>query len=70
MVALTADLTQPGGAETVVREALEALGDLRGVAITTGLGMHGQRDLLTGSDEDWLARSTTCCWLRCAPAAL
>jgi 3-oxoacyl-[acyl-carrier protein] reductase len=55
VVALTADLTQHGAAESVVREALEALGGLRGVAITTGLGVHGQRDLLTGSDEDWLA---------------
>ena len=55
MVALTVDLTHPGAAETVVREAFEALGASRGVAVTTGLGMHGQRDLLAGSDEDWLA---------------
>jgi len=55
VVALTADLTQPGAAETVVHEASEALGGLRGVAITTGLGGRGQRDLLRGSDEDWVA---------------
>jgi 3-oxoacyl-[acyl-carrier protein] reductase len=55
VVALTADLTRPGDAESVVREAFEALGGLRGVAVTTGLGMHGQRDLFAGSDEDWLA---------------
>ncbi len=56
VVALTTDLTQPGAAESVVAEATEALGgSLRGVAVTTGLGMHGQRELLTGSDEDWLA---------------
>ena len=29
------------------------LGPLRGVAVTTGLGMRGQRDLLTATDEDW-----------------
>jgi 3-oxoacyl-[acyl-carrier protein] reductase len=52
--ALTADLTQHGAAEALVRDALDALGGLRGVAITTGLGRYGQRDLLTGSDEDWL----------------
>lgn len=55
MVALTADLTRPGAAETLMSQARESLGGLRGVAITTGLGMHGQRDLLSGSDEDWLA---------------
>jgi 3-oxoacyl-[acyl-carrier protein] reductase len=55
VVALTADLTQPGAADTVLRQASEALAGLRGVAITTGLGMHGQCDLLAGSDEDWLA---------------
>jgi 3-oxoacyl-[acyl-carrier protein] reductase len=47
-----ADLTQPGAKEKVLREASEALGGLRGVAITTGLGQRGQRDLLSGSDED------------------
>jgi hypothetical protein len=36
VVALTADLTHPGAAETVVREAFDALGGPRGVAITTG----------------------------------
>ena len=56
VTALMADLTRPGAADAVVAEAVDALGGpLRGVAITTGLGMHGQRDLLGGSDEDWLA---------------
>lgn len=55
VLALTADLTEAGAAETVVCEAQAALGDLRGVAVTTGLGRRGQRDLLAGTDEDWLA---------------
>ncbi len=55
VVALTADLTVAGAAETAVAEAVERLGGLRGMAVTTGLGMHGQRDLLTGTDDDWVA---------------
>ena len=65
VVALTADLTHPGAAETVVREAFEALGGLRGVAITTGLGMRGQRDLLAGPTRTGWPRSTMCSWPRC-----
>jgi NAD(P)-dependent dehydrogenase (short-subunit alcohol dehydrogenase family) len=56
VVALTGDLTEPGAAEALVAAAADRLGGLRGVAVTTGLGMHGQRDLLAGTDEDW--RST------------
>jgi 3-oxoacyl-[acyl-carrier protein] reductase len=55
VVALTGDLTEPGSAERVVREAADALGGLRGVAVTVGLGMRGQHDLLTATDEDWSA---------------
>ena len=55
VVALTGDLTVPGAAEAVVAEAVDRLGGLRGMAVTTGLGMHGQRDLLGGTDEDWAA---------------
>ena len=55
VVALTADLTAAGAAETAVAEAVERLGGLRGMAVTTGLGMHGQRDLLGGTDDDWVA---------------
>ncbi len=55
VVALTGDLTAPGAAEAVVAEAVERLGGLRGMAVTTGLGMRGQRDLLGGSDDDWAA---------------
>jgi NAD(P)-dependent dehydrogenase (short-subunit alcohol dehydrogenase family) len=52
-VALTADLTRPDEGDRVLAAAAEQLGTLRGVAITTGLGMHGQRDLLSASDTDW-----------------
>jgi 3-oxoacyl-[acyl-carrier protein] reductase len=55
VVALTGDLTAPGAAEAVVAEADERLGGLRGMAVTTGLGMHGQRDLVAGTDDDWAA---------------
>jgi NAD(P)-dependent dehydrogenase (short-subunit alcohol dehydrogenase family) len=55
VVALTGDLTVEGTAETIVGEAVDRLGDLRGMAITTGLGGRGQRDLLAGTDEDWTA---------------
>jgi NAD(P)-dependent dehydrogenase (short-subunit alcohol dehydrogenase family) len=55
VVALTGDLTVPGAAEGVVAQALARLGGLRGMAVTTGLGVHGQRDLLGGTDDDWAA---------------
>jgi 3-oxoacyl-[acyl-carrier protein] reductase len=56
VMALTADLTESGAADTVMAEAVEALsGSLRGVAVTTGLGAHGQRDLSGATDADWLA---------------
>jgi NAD(P)-dependent dehydrogenase (short-subunit alcohol dehydrogenase family) len=55
VVALTADLTRPGDAERLVAEADESLGGLRGLAVTTGLGIRGQRELLSGTDEDWTA---------------
>jgi 3-oxoacyl-[acyl-carrier protein] reductase len=52
-VGLAADLTVTGDAERVLAAAAEELGTLRGVAVTTGLGMRGQRDLLGATDEDW-----------------
>jgi 3-oxoacyl-[acyl-carrier protein] reductase len=55
VVALTTDLTEAGSAELVVARASEELGGLRGLAVTTGLGVRGQRDLLSGTDEDWIA---------------
>jgi 3-oxoacyl-[acyl-carrier protein] reductase len=55
VVPLAGDLTEPGAAEALVAAAVQRLGGLRGLAVTTGLGMHGQRDLLGGTDEDWAA---------------
>ena len=55
VAALTCDLREAGAAEDAVAQAVEALGGLRGMAVTTGLGMHGQRTLLGASDEDWTA---------------
>ena len=55
VVALAGDLTVAGAAEALVAEAAELLGGLRGMAVTTGLGRHGQRDLLGGTDGDWVA---------------
>jgi NAD(P)-dependent dehydrogenase (short-subunit alcohol dehydrogenase family) len=55
VVGLAGDLTRPGTAERLVAEAADRLGGLRGVAVTTGLGMRGQVDLLGGTDDDWAA---------------
>jgi NAD(P)-dependent dehydrogenase (short-subunit alcohol dehydrogenase family) len=53
VVALAGDVTAPSEAERVVAEAAAALGGLRGMAVTTGLGLHGQHDLARGSDAHW-----------------
>jgi NAD(P)-dependent dehydrogenase (short-subunit alcohol dehydrogenase family) len=53
VVALAGDVTVPGEADRLVAEAVAALGSLRGVAVTTGLGRRGQNDLLHASDADW-----------------
>lgn len=55
VVALVGDLTQSGEAERLVADAVERLDGLRGMAVTTGLGMHGQRTLADASDDDWRA---------------
>ena len=55
MIALTGDLTREGDAERLVSEAVERLGSLRGMAVTTGLGFNGQHELLSGTDGDWAA---------------
>jgi NAD(P)-dependent dehydrogenase (short-subunit alcohol dehydrogenase family) len=52
---LVGDLTVAGEAERLVDEAIDALGNLRGVAVTTGLGMRAQQHLDTASDDDWTA---------------
>jgi NAD(P)-dependent dehydrogenase (short-subunit alcohol dehydrogenase family) len=55
VVALAGDLTVAGEADRLVAEAAGQLGGLRGMAVTTGLGIRGQRDLLGGTDDDWAA---------------
>jgi NAD(P)-dependent dehydrogenase (short-subunit alcohol dehydrogenase family) len=53
--AICGDASQPGEPERITKEAVAALGGLRGMAITTGLGALGQRSLLGASDADWVA---------------
>ena len=53
--AIGGDVTQPGEAERVTEQAVRELGGLQGMAITTGLGPRGQRDLLGATDADWAA---------------
>jgi NAD(P)-dependent dehydrogenase (short-subunit alcohol dehydrogenase family) len=53
--AICGDLTRAGEAERITEQAVRALGGLQGMAITTGLGARGQRDLLGASDADWTA---------------
>jgi NAD(P)-dependent dehydrogenase (short-subunit alcohol dehydrogenase family) len=55
VVGLGSDVTVAGAADRLVAQAAEALGGLRGVAVTTGLGMRGQVPLLAATDEDWAA---------------
>jgi 3-oxoacyl-[acyl-carrier protein] reductase len=52
-LALAADLGAASAAEEVLAAAQDAFGPLRGMAVTTGLGMRGQRGLLDATDEDW-----------------
>jgi len=53
VVTLTGDVTVPGEAERIVAQAAAGLGSLRGVAVTSGLGRRGQKDLLHATDDDW-----------------
>ncbi len=52
-IGISGDLTVDGDAERVLAAARDALGPVRGVAVTTGLGMRGQRTLAAASDDDW-----------------
>jgi len=52
--AICGDLTRPGEAQRITDQALADLGALHGMAITTGLGARGQRDL-QATDADWTA---------------
>lgn len=53
--AVCGDLGEPDAAARIAERAADLLGGLRGMAITTGLGARGQRDLLHASDADWAA---------------
>jgi 3-oxoacyl-[acyl-carrier protein] reductase len=53
--AICGNLDQPGEAERITEQAAAELGGLRGMAITTGLGPRGQRNLLNATDADWTA---------------
>jgi 3-oxoacyl-[acyl-carrier protein] reductase len=53
--AICGDLDQPGEAERITEQAVAELGGLQGMAITTGLGHRGQRNLLGATDADWIA---------------
>ena len=55
LIGIRCDLTEEGAAERAVAQTVHAFGGLDGLAITTGLGMRGQRDLLGAGDDDWLA---------------
>jgi NAD(P)-dependent dehydrogenase (short-subunit alcohol dehydrogenase family) len=55
VVGLGGDVTVPGEADRLVAQAVQRLGGLRGVAITTGLGMRGHQPLLAATDDDWTA---------------
>jgi 3-oxoacyl-[acyl-carrier protein] reductase len=49
---IAADVSRPGGADDLVRAALDAVGDIAGLAIFTGL--HGHVPLSV-SDDEWTA---------------
>jgi len=55
VLGIPCDLTDEGAADRAVATAIDSLGGLDAMAITTGLGMRGQRDLLGAGDDDWLA---------------
>jgi NAD(P)-dependent dehydrogenase (short-subunit alcohol dehydrogenase family) len=52
-IGLTADVRNDGDAERALTAARDELGAIRGVAVTTGLGIRGQRGLLDAGDDDW-----------------
>src|SRR5215471_2477698 len=52
-IGVTGDLCTDGEADRVLAAVRDELGALRGVAVTTGLGIKGQRSLLDAADDDW-----------------
>lgn len=55
VIGITGDLNEEGAADLIVADVVERLGGLDGVAVTTGLGIDGQRDLLGAEDHHWVA---------------
>jgi NAD(P)-dependent dehydrogenase (short-subunit alcohol dehydrogenase family) len=53
--AICGDLERAGEAERITEQVTTELGGLQGMAITTGLGARGQRNLLGATDADWAA---------------
>lgn len=51
--AIAGDVSRDGEAERIVAEAVDVLGDLAGVAITTGTGRAAHSDLDQASDDVW-----------------
>lgn len=51
--AVIGDVSRPDDAERVLADAVEVLGGLAGVAVTTGTSMAGHRSLETASDDIW-----------------
>ncbi len=52
-VPVTGDVNVSGGADTLVAAAVEALGGLAGIAITTGTGLEAHSRLADATDEIW-----------------
>jgi 3-oxoacyl-[acyl-carrier protein] reductase len=52
-IGMVGDLRAAGEAERVLGHVAAQVGPVRAVAVTTGLGMRGQQDLLHASDADW-----------------
>jgi 3-oxoacyl-[acyl-carrier protein] reductase len=52
-VGLSADLCMPGEAQRILDWVNSEFGSPGGIAITTGLGLRGHRDLIEAGDADW-----------------
>jgi NAD(P)-dependent dehydrogenase (short-subunit alcohol dehydrogenase family) len=51
--AVPGDVSQPGAAEVIVAEAIERLGTIRGLAVTTGTDFDEYHPLLETTPENW-----------------
>ncbi|WP_076834002.1 SDR family oxidoreductase [Frankia sp. CcI49] len=51
--ALVADVNTAGEADRILTEAADALGELAGIAVTTGTGQGSHRGLADATDEVW-----------------